>query len=53
MVLMYHLVAAPSVTIVSAMSLGRTHADSYLKQNVVIFLATILLLRGIGFGFLG
>ena len=41
-------VVTPSVTMVSAMSSGRTYADSYLKQNIVVLSAAIPLLRGIG-----
>ena len=35
------------------MSSGRTNADSYFEQNVVILSATILLLWDTGLGFLG
>ena len=53
MALVYYSVATLSVTTVSAMSSGSTDADSHLEQKVVIFPATILLLRGIGLRFLG
>ena len=42
MALMYHLVAAPSVIIVSAMSSGSTNAESYLEQNVIGWLMNCL-----------